>query len=186
MERVTGTLVHYAHVCPRKVWLMAHELGPDEDHPLLELGRFLGERAYPRERLRRVSLSLPGAGMVLDWVRTEDGKDELLVAEVKKSSRLLKAARLQLLFYLKRLEEQGVVARGELRIPQERRRIPVELTPEAERELAAALAEIRALRARPLPPPPRRIGHCRGCAYAELCWADLDPDGEAEAQDDEA
>ena len=169
MEHITGTLVHYAVVCPRKVWLMAHELGPDEDHPLLELGRFLGEQAYRRERLRRVVLP----GMVLDWVRTTS-EGELLVAEVKKSSRLLKAARLQLLFYLDRLREQGLPARGEIRVPEERRRIPVELTPEAQQELAAALAEIRALRERPLPPPPCRIGHCRGCAYAEFCWAELE------------
>lgn len=159
---------------------MARELGPDEDHPLLELGRFLGQRAYARERLQRVSL--PSLGIVLDWVRSDPDPEEggLLVAEVKKSSRLLSAARLQLLFYLKRLQERGLAARGEIRIPKERKRIPVALTPEADGELRAALAEIEALLKLPQPPPPRRIGHCRGCAYAEFCWAELkieDEDG---------
>ncbi|GIX07688.1 MAG: CRISPR-associated protein Cas4 [Candidatus Poribacteria bacterium] len=183
MERVTGTLVHYAKVCPRKVWLMAHELGPDEDHPLLELGRFLGERAYPRERLRRVALP----GMVLDWVRSEarEGGEELLVVEVKKSARLLEASRLQLLFYLQRLEEHGIAARGEVRIPQEHRRFPVELTSQAREELMKIVAEVLALCRRPLPPPPHWIGHCRGCAYTEFCWAELDFEGEEANEGDE-
>lgn len=168
MEGITGTLVHYVKICPRKVWLMAHELGPDEDHPLLELGRFLGERAYPRERLRSVTLP----GMVLDWVRVMP-EGELLVAEVKKSGRVLDAARLQLLFYLKSLREQGLQVRGEIRIIQQRRRIPVELDREGEQELKVALDEVRAIIRLSLPPPPRQISHCRGCAYAEFCWADL-------------
>lgn len=178
MEGITGTLVHYARICPRKIWLMAHELGPDEGHPLLELGRFLGERTYTRERLRRVTLP----GMVLDWVRmTPEGA--LLVAEVKKSGRALAAARVQLLFYLKSLQEQGLWVRGEIRIPQERRRIPVELDPEGERELRMALSEVREVLELPLPPPPRWIGHCRGCAYAEFCWADVEvPDESSPAQ----
>lgn len=32
MEGITGTLVHYARICPRKIWLTAHELGPDKEH----------------------------------------------------------------------------------------------------------------------------------------------------------
>ncbi len=182
MERVTGTLVHYAKICPRKVWLMAHELGPDEDHPLLELGRFLSERAYPREPLRKIALP----GLVIDWVRaTPEG--ELLVVEVKKSGRALAAARLQLLFYLKQLKERGLRVRGEIRVPGERRRIPVALDPDGDRELQAALSEIRAIVRHPLPPPPRWIGPCRGCAYAEFCWADLlDPEAKETPTDDEA
>jgi len=169
MERVTGTLVHYALICPRKVWLMAHELGPDEDHPYLELGRFLGDRAYARERLRHVTLP----GMVLDWVQaTPEG--ELLVAEVKKSGRVLEAARLQLLFYLTKLHEQGLKVRGEIRIPQERRRIPVELDDKGKQAVKAALNEIHEIIKLSMPPIPRRITHCRGCAYAEFCWAELE------------
>ncbi|HIE51048.1 MAG TPA: Dna2/Cas4 domain-containing protein, partial [Armatimonadetes bacterium] len=106
MDRITGTLIHYAPICPRKIWLMAHELNPDEDHPSLELGRFLSEQAYPRQRRRQITLP----GMVLDWVEEEG--EQLLVAEVKKSSRALPAARLQLLFYLQRLEEAGLRVRG--------------------------------------------------------------------------
>ncbi len=177
--REGGSLLYYLAVCPRKVWLTARELNPDEDHPLLELGRFFGARAHPRERLRQVSLP----GMVLDWVRQEAGG--LLVAEVKQSSRLLEAARLQLLYYLFRLRQWGVEARGEIRIPRERRIVPVELDAAGMAELERALAEVRRLVDAPLPPAPRRIPACRSCAWAEFCWADgevgAEPEGDAEA-----
>ena len=45
MDRVTGTLIWYSTICKRQIWLMAHELNPDEDHELLELGRFLHEES---------------------------------------------------------------------------------------------------------------------------------------------
>ena len=167
MPKLTGTLLWYWTICRREAWLLAHEITPDEDDPYLELGRFLSRRAYPRARRRE--LSLPG--MKVDLVETEDG--EVIVAEVKKSSRFVEAARLQLLFYLKRLEEHGVAARGELRIPKERRRLPVELDAEGRARLRHTIAELKRLVEEPLPPPARRIPFCRRCAYREFCWGDL-------------
>jgi CRISPR-associated exonuclease Cas4 len=166
MYRITGTLVHYVRICPRKIWLMGHELNPDEDHPLLEWGRFLSEQAYPRQRVRQIHLP----GMVLDWVDDQEG--DLLVAEVKKSSRALPAARLQVLFYLSRLEDYGIAARGEIRVPKERKRVQVVLDEEGRRELEMAYAAIQRILEQPMPPPPEWISHCRGCAYAEFCWAE--------------
>lgn len=152
---------------------MAHEITPDEDDPYLELGRFLSERAYPRSKRRE--LSLPG--MKLDLLETDEG--EVVAAEVKKSSRFVEAARLQLLFYLKRLEEYGVRARGELRVPRERRRFSVELDEEGRARLQAAIEGLQELLQEHLPPPPERIPWCRRCAYRDFCWGDLlEPDPE--------
>jgi len=31
MQEITGTLIWYYYICPREVWLMAHELNPNQE-----------------------------------------------------------------------------------------------------------------------------------------------------------
>ena len=165
-DRITGTLVWYAMICDREVWLMAHELEPDRDDARLEWGRFLSEITYPHSRKREVNLP----GMKLDIVERQGTR--LIVGEIKASSRFIEAARMQVLFYLWRLREMGVEAEGELRFPEERRRLPVRLDQEGEQALREVMARIETIVAQPLPPPPKRIAYCRACAYREFCWSD--------------
>jgi len=164
--KITGTLIWYWAICQREAWLMAHEILPDEDDPYLELGRFLSAKSYPR--LKRRELSLPG--MKVDLVQFRD--EQLIVVEIKKSSRFLEATQLQLLFYLARLEELGVHARGEIRVPTERRRLSLELDEMGKQRLHSAIAGLSRLLQQPIPPPPARIPFCRRCAYRAFCWAE--------------
>jgi len=161
---ITGTLVWYYYICPREVWLMAHELNPEEENPLLELGRLIHEESYSREEK---DFSAPG--MKVDLLRERGGR--LVVGEVKKSSRFLESAKMQLAYYLWRLKEMGVQAKGELLFPKERKKVPVELTTELEDELKGALKGIQMVMMKEVPPPPLRIPFCRACAYREFCWA---------------
>lgn len=162
---ITGTLVWYAMICPREVWLMAHEIEPDEGDTRLEWGRFLSEISYPRSRRRQIALP----GMKLDLIERSGPK--AVVAEVKTSSRFVEAARMQLLFYLWQLREMGIEAEGELRFPEERRRLTVHLDEESLRALQEVMARIETLVVKPLPPPPKHIRYCRVCAYREFCWS---------------
>ncbi|GAP64528.1 putative RecB family exonuclease [Ardenticatena maritima] len=165
-DRITGTLIWYAMICEREVWLMAHEIEPDRDDARLEWGRFLGEMSYPRSRKREISLS----GMRLDVVERRGTR--LVVGEIKASSRFVEATRMQMLFYLWRLREMGVEAEGELRFPEERRRERVVLDVDAEARLAEVLARVETILEQPLPPAAKRIRYCRACAYREFCWSD--------------
>ncbi len=161
---ITGTLIWYYFICPREVWLMAHQIQPNEDNDFLELGRYLHEESYPRDT-KRIRLE----SIELDVIR-KHGED-IVVGEVKKSSRFLKSATMQLLFYLKKLSEYGVTARGELLFPKERKRISVSLTPDSARELAAAETEIARIVREENPPPAVAISFCRHCAYRDFCFA---------------
>lgn len=161
---VTGTLVWYYAICPREAWLMAHEMEPEREFDLLAEGRLNQEAHYKRATKE---LSLPG--MRLDQVRREGNR--LIVSEVKKSSRFLPATRLQLGYYLWRLENEGMEASGEILVPDERKRETVELTPELKAEIESLVARIEALVEEPTPPPAEKIPFCKRCAYAEFCWS---------------
>lgn len=161
---VTGTLVWYYCICPREAWLMAHQINPDEDDPNIEYGRFLQRFSYGRERKEGAI----GSSKV-DMYKPASGR--MVVIEVKKSSRFLRSAKMQTLFYLKQLKERGVDAEGEIRIPDEKKRISVVLTDESLKEIQELENEILDTILRDMPEPPKKIAWCRNCAYREFCWS---------------
>lgn len=162
---VTGTLVWYYFVCHRQVWLMTHQVNPDEDDANMDLGRFIHETSYPRRNQKEILIG----HVKLDIMRFEDGVP--VVGEVKKSSKYLGSARMQLAFYLLELRRRGIEARGELLIPKEKKVISVELNDEVTAQLIETENAIRALAVAEAPPPAHRIGLCASCAYQELCWS---------------
>ncbi|MBO2521754.1 MAG: CRISPR-associated protein Cas4 [Clostridia bacterium] len=162
--RVTGTLVWYYYICQREVWLMAHQLEPDSEDENLEYGRFLHQHAYKRDK-KEISIG----HAVFDLFRKEGNK--LVIGEVKKSSRYLESARMQLLFYLRELKRMGVEAYGEIRIPEEKRIVRVELDSESEKELDRAEREILRIIYLEKPPEAKKTHWCRSCAYRQFCWA---------------
>jgi len=118
MSQITPTLIWYYYICPREVWLMAHELNPEQDNQLMEIGRLIHETTYKRAR-KEISLG----GMKLDLIKRENG--ELVVGEIKKSSRFEQSAKMQLAYYLYNLKSIGIDARGELLIPKEKKKIAI-------------------------------------------------------------
>lgn len=161
---MTGTLVWYYYICQREVWLMAHQLEPDSEDENLEYGRFLHQHAYKRDK-KEISIG----HAVFDLFRKEGNK--LVIGEVKKSSRYLESARMQLLFYLRELKRMGVEAYGEIRIPEEKRIVRVELDSESEKELDRAEREILRIIYLEKPPEAKKTHWCRSCAYRQFCWA---------------
>ena len=111
-KMITGTLIQSYNICKRQTWLMAHQIIPDQEHQYIEIGRLLDEECYGRDK-KKINYE----NVVIDLVRTED--EDLIVGEVKKSSKASKSARLQLAFYLYRLKQNGVTAKGMLLFPKE-------------------------------------------------------------------
>lgn len=161
---ITGTLIWYYYICPREVWLMARQINPDEDDSNVDLGRFIHQNSYERER-KEINFG----HIKIDILK--DGKNGLVIGEVKKSSRFIQSSRMQLAFYLQELEKAGITARGELRFPKEKKKEEVELTPEVREELKRAERDILRVIYMEKPPPPKKIKYCRKCAYSELCWS---------------
>lgn len=163
-EHITGTLIWYYAICPRECWLIAHQIEANQDDDLLEQGRLNTEAHYEREKKE---IELPG-GVRVDKVRKEKGR--LVLSEIKKSSKFLPAARLQLAYYLWVLAQEGVSASGELLIPEERYKETIDLA-EMQSALDTAMTDIRELLKAPTPPKAVWLHYCKTCAYAEFCWS---------------
>jgi len=161
---ITGTHIWYYFICHRQVWLMSRQIEPDQEHESILLGKLNDQTSFRREKKY-----LHFEGGVVDLFREQNGK--LLISEVKKSSRFEESARMQLLYYLLKMHECGIDAVGELRIPKEKKIIPVRLTKEDEEKLIRTCEAISAIVSLDKPPEPKRCQYCRGCAYLEFCWS---------------
>jgi CRISPR-associated exonuclease Cas4 len=145
---------------------MARQFNPNQEDNFLEIGRLIHENAYLKEKKE-----IETSHMKIDLIRKENGK--VVVGEIKKSSKFLVPSKMQLLFYLYRLKQKGIILEGELLIPKEKKRIPISLTEEYEEELKRAIKEIKELNKKDLPPPAEKISFCRNCAYNEFCWSEV-------------
>lgn len=164
VHKIAPTLVWYYYICPREVWLQSRQINPDEHNDLLDHGRLIHEATYDRNK-KEIQLD----NAKFDLIKRKNG--EFIVGEIKKSSKFIKSATMQLAYYLLLLKDRGIDAKGELLIPKEKEKIVVELTPELETELQDALAKIQDILAQDTPPLPVRIKYCPNCAYKEFCWS---------------
>ena len=109
--------------------------------------------------------------LFVDRLLKMDLMRDRMIAEIKKSSKHKKAARLQLAFYLYYLKrEKGLSLKGVLLFPRERRSENVELTPELENEIESILQEMISVLQGSVPPPREKNRYCRSCSFQEICW----------------
>jgi CRISPR-associated exonuclease Cas4 len=160
----TGTLIWYYYICHREVWLMARQITPWQENPFIEIGRLISEESYQRER-KEIHLE----NIVIDLLKTEG--ENVVIGEVKKSSRFEKSARMQLAYYLWRLKQLGISAAGQLLFPKEKKKVTVTLTEEIENELSNAQKQIKSIIQMETPPSPKKIKFCSKCGYKEFCWS---------------
>ncbi|WP_213950563.1 MULTISPECIES: CRISPR-associated protein Cas4 [Tepidanaerobacter] len=162
--KINGTLIWYYCVCKREAWLIARSIVADQENEFIEIGRFIHESSYQREKKE-----MQIGNIKLDILKMDNG--QIVIGEVKKSSKFKLAARMQLLFYLSILKENGISARGELYFPEEKKREEVLLNEEALTELEQMKQDILKIIYLEQPPAARKIPFCKNCAYAEFCFA---------------
>jgi len=94
---VTATHIWYFFICRRELWLIIHQIAADQDDENLDIGRFISEHRYQNDKKEIVI-----GNIKVDRVRQHG--QQLIIGEVKKSSRFKESARYQLLFYLDTLK----------------------------------------------------------------------------------
>ncbi len=143
---------------------MSHSITPDESDSNVEIGRFIHEKSFMRDKKE-----IATANFKIDILCKEKG--QIVIGEMKKSSKLKDIDVWQLKFYMYGLEKEGIKTTGELLFPEEKRKETILLTDEDRVELDNQIQEINALVHQGESPEPIKITLCRNCAYAEFCWA---------------
>jgi CRISPR-associated exonuclease Cas4 len=96
------------------------------------------------------------------------------LAEVKKSDSDPEAVKWQVLLYLYKLKQKGVLKKGKIEFIEKRKQSKkvhfVELDEANEKELLEVLEKISDLIDLPKPPEAKFERHCRKCAYYEYCF----------------
>lgn len=158
---VRGVEMHYYAICQRKLWLFHKGLGLENDgHDRVMEGKVLHERAYPGTE-REIQ---PGEEVRID---REDGEH---VREIKLTSRMKRADRLQMLYYLYILKEKGVYKKGLLSYTKEKKTEEIVLDEEGEEKVKQALADIAKILNGPVPAF-RKLPYCGKCAYKDFCFS---------------
>ena len=160
---IGGTLIWYYYICKREVWLIGHGIEPEQENDYIALGRHIHEIFYQR---RKKELTIDNT------IKIDILPGRRVIGEIKKSTRYLESAKMQVAFYLYYMKkEKGVKMNGLLLIPEERKRLKVSLTPEVERELEKAIKDIEGIISMERPPSAVKIPYCKKCAYRSMCWA---------------
>ena len=160
---IGGTLIWYYYICQREVWLIGHGIEPEQENDYIALGRHIHEIFY-RRRKRELTID--------NTIKIDILPGRKVIGEIKKSSRYLKSAKMQVAFYIYYMKrEKGISMDGLLLIPEERKRIRISLTPELEEELERTIEDIERILRMERPPPAVKISYCSKCAYRSMCWA---------------
>lgn len=161
IEYFNAYLVYSYIVCKREAWFYYHHIEPPSGNVMLELGKLIHLESYKRERKEILIDNF----LKFDLVRNE------IIAEVKKSSKNIEAARLQLAYYLYYLKhEKNIEVNGVLLFPRERKKENLHLTPELESKLEFILVNMKEDLNKPFPPKPSKTRFCKVCSFFELCW----------------
>lgn len=110
--------------------------------------------------------------VMIDQAFKIDAVDGDYVREVKLTSKMAAADRLQMLFYLYQLYLRGISKIGLLSYPKEKRTEEVVFDDNSEEEIKEAIAETYQMIARPTPPKKLSVDYCRPCAYYAFCYAE--------------
>lgn len=160
--KVTATLINYFIHCKTQCWLFGHRVNLEDNSEDVHIGKVLHE--ISEERVDEVAFE----NIKLDKITKE------FVIEVKKSDSDLEAAKWQLLFYLYKLKEIGLIKKGRLEVfekhKQSKKRFEVILDGMHERKLQELVKELERLLVLPKPPKPIYEKKCKKCAYYEYCF----------------
>lgn len=134
----------------------------EEHSELVKIGKIVDEESYLRKR-KKIYIE----PIQLDLIDSQ----KKIIGEIKKSRKIEKAHRFQLLYYLFLLKIKGLENfSGEILYPLCKKRVKITLTPWKEKELLKILKEIEKIKKSPSPPPLKRKPYCKKCSYFELCF----------------
>lgn len=141
--------------------MYAKNLGMEEENEKVQDGKMLHERSYKRANKKE---------LYIDEGFKVDALDGEYVREVKLSSKMTKADKYQLLFYLYQLKKRGLNRKGLVSYTKEKRTEEIILTEEYEKELDCIEIKIKDIINQSYAPKLVRKNYCKSCAYYDFCF----------------
>jgi CRISPR-associated exonuclease Cas4 len=169
-KTVGGVELHYLALCKRKLWLYNRGISMENESDRVLEGQVLHEHSYQRLKTREV---------LIDEAFKVDMIDGEYVREVKLSSKMTKADRMQMIFYLYQLDLRGINKKGLISYTKERKTEEITLGDKEKRQMKEAIAEVYSVVERNTPPAVIKLPYCKKCAYYSFCYAGEDNEDEA-------
>ena len=163
--KITGTIINYYFHCKRQCYLFANRINLEDNSEDVRIGRVLHEiKAKDGE-----NAEIKFENMVLDKVTSK------YIEEYKKSDSDTEAAKMQLLFYLKNLEDKGIYKEGKLIYDEKKKKENkkteiVKLDESNLEKLNNCINKIEELINQEDVPKVEKDNKCKKCAYYEYCY----------------
>ena len=161
-REITGVMVYYYKICPRKLWYFYHEIQMEQDNENVKIGKILDEETYKRDE-KHINIDNV---INIDFIRSQG-----ILHEIKKSKKIEEASILQVKYYLYYLEKREVFGvKARIDYPLLKKTLEIELKEDDIAELERVLGEIVEIVEREMPPELVRKNICKSCAYYDLCF----------------
>jgi CRISPR-associated exonuclease Cas4 len=164
-KTITGTQINYYFICHTKLWLFSHHIHMEQEHDNVKLGKQIHDTSYKREHKEVIIDNT----IAIDFIKKGN---VLELHDIKKSKKMEKAHRWQLLYYIYYLNHRGVQARGVLDYPLLRKKTIVEPSEDDFQEVTRIINDIHRLCSGTMPDP-RKKTICKKCSYQEFCFGDI-------------
>ena len=163
--KITGTVINYYFHCKRQCYLFANRINLEDNSEDVRIGRVLHEIKSKDGKNTEIKYE----DMVVDKVTVN------YVEEYKKSDSDTEAAKMQLLFYLKKLRDKGIYKKGRLiynekNNKENKKSEIVELNDKNIEKLNNCIKEIEMLINGNTVPDVEKENKCKRCAYYEYCY----------------
>lgn len=161
-KEITGVMVYYYKVCPRKLWYFYHEIQMEQENENVLIGKILDEETYKKDD-KHINIDNV---INIDFIRSQG-----VLHEIKKSKKIEEAGILQVKYYLYYLSKRGVSdIKAKIDYPLLKKTVEVELTEEDIFEIENILQQIEEIVEKDVAPKLQKKSICKSCAYYELCF----------------
>ncbi len=163
--KITGTIINYYFHCKRQCYLFANRINLEDNSEDVRIGRVLHEIRAKDNKDAEIKYE----NIVLDKVSSK------YIEEYKKSDADTKAARMQLIFYLKQLQDKGITKEGKLIYNEKNKKDGkkteiIELDDSNINKLNKCIEDIEQLVNQEKVPDVEKDKKCKRCAYYDYCY----------------
>lgn len=161
--RITGTIINYYFHCKRQCYLFYNRINLEDNSEDVKIGKILHEIKALDENNTEIKIENISVDKITDKY----------VVELKKSDADIKAAKMQVLLYLKKLDDKGIKREGKLVFSERNNKEKVDiitLSDKTKLELNNCIKDIEYLLNSSTVPEPKLIKGCKKCAYYEYCY----------------